>query len=64
MSQTNCLFAICIPLDNPLNLSSDVRKPVFRISDQVGHKPGCTVTEDGKRLEISDSGSREIILSV
>ena len=22
------------------------RKPVFRISDQVQHKPGCTITED------------------
>ena len=25
-------------------------------SDQLRHKPGCTVTEDGKRLEISDLG--------
>ena len=23
-----------------------VRKPVFGVSDQVTHKPGCTVTED------------------
>ena len=23
-----------------------VRKPVSRVSNQVGHKPGCTVTED------------------
>ena len=23
-----------------------VRKPVFGVSDQVPHKPGCTVTED------------------
>ena len=22
------------------------------VSDQVQHKPGCTVTEDGQRLEI------------
>ena len=30
-----------------------MRKPVFRVSDQVRHKPDCTVTEDGYRLEIS-----------
>ena len=24
-----------------------VRKPVFRVSDLVRHKPGCTGTEDG-----------------
>ena len=41
-----------------------VRKPVCRVSDHVPHKPGCTATEDGKRLEISDVGSRGIVLSV
>ena len=41
-----------------------VRKPVFGVSDQVRHKPGCTATEDGQRLEISDLGSRGIVLSV
>ena len=35
-----------------LNLST--RNPIFRVSDQARPKPGCTVTEDGKRLEISD----------
>ena len=34
------------------------------ISDLVRHKPGCAVTEDDKRLEISDLGSRGIVLSV
>ena len=34
------------------------------VSDEVRHKPGCTVTEDGERLEISDLGSRGIVLSV
>ena len=24
-----------------------LRKPVFGVSDQVLHKPGCTATEDG-----------------
>ena len=33
-------------------------------SDQVLHKPGCTVKEDGLRLEILDIESREIVLSV
>ena len=25
----------------------DLRKPVFGVSDQVRHKPGCTATENG-----------------
>ena len=33
-------------------------------SDQVRHNTGCTVTEDGKRLEILDLESRGIVLSV
>ena len=33
-------------------------------SDQVRHKPGYTVTEDGNRLEILDLESRGIVLSV
>ena len=28
-------------------MSLVVRKPVFRVSDQVPHKLGCTATEDG-----------------
>ena len=31
-----------------------MRKPVFGISDQVRHKPGCEATENDYRLEISD----------
>ena len=30
-----------------LENSCDVRKPVFWVSDQVWHKPGCAATEDG-----------------
>ena len=45
-------------------MSLIVRKPVFGVSDQVPHKPGCTVTELGQRLEISDLDSRGIVLSV
>ena len=33
------------------------------VSDLVRHKPGCTATEDGLRLEISDLESRGIVLS-
>ena len=29
------------------NMSLVMRKPVFRVSDQGRHKPGCTGTEDG-----------------
>ena len=32
------------------------------VSDLVRHKPGCTATEDGYRLEISDLESRGIVL--
>ena len=42
-------------------MSLVVRKPVFGVSDQVPHKPGCTATEDGWRLEISYLGRREIV---
>ena len=45
-------------------LSLVVRKPVFGVSDQVRHKPGCTATEDGYRLEISDLGRKGIVLSI
>ena len=34
------------------------------VSDLVRHKPGCTATEDGQRLEISDLESRGIVLSM
>ena len=30
-----------------------MRKPVSGVSDKVRHKPGCCVTEDGKRLEMN-----------
>ena len=50
--------------DQAGQLSLVVRKPVFGVSDQVPHKPGCKAIEDGERLEISDLGSRGIVLSV
>ena len=45
-------------------MSRVMRKPVLGVSDLVQHKHGCTATEDGERLEISDLGSRGIVLSV
>ena len=39
-------------------------KPVFGISEKARHKPGCTASGDGQRLEISDLGSRGIVLSI
>ena len=45
-------------------MSLVVRKPVFGVSDQVQHKPGCTASEDGQMLEISDLGGRGIVLSL
>ena len=38
------------------------RKPVFGVSCQVLHKPGCTTTEDVKRFGILDLGSRGFVL--
>ena len=46
------------------HMSLVVRKPVFGVSVQVPHKPGCTATKDGYKLEISDLGSRRIVLSM
>ena len=34
------------------------------VFDLVQHKTGCTATEDGQRLEISDLGRRGIVLSM
>ena len=41
-----------------------MRKPIFGVSEQVGHKPGCAVTEDGERLEILDFERIGIVLSM
>ena len=47
-----------------LLLSRVARKPVFGVVDQVQHKQGLTATEDGKRLEILNEGSKSIVLSL
>ena len=67
VSNNLCLlpFFIPCPLEVLLyRLSRIMRKPVLGLgfSDQAQHKPGCTTKEDGKRLEISDLGSRGIVL--
>ena len=41
-----------------------MRKPVSGFPKRVQHKPGCTATEDGERLEISDLESKGIVLSM
>ena len=45
-------------------MSCILRKLVSGVSDQIKHKQGCTATEDGQRLSISDLGNREIVLSM
>ena len=35
--------------DNTNYMSRIMRKPVFRVYDQVQHKPGCAVTEDSEK---------------
>ena len=37
------------------------RKSVFGVSDPVRHKPGCTVTEAGQRLEILNLEGKGIV---
>ena len=39
-------------------------KTSILVFDLVQHKPGCTATEDGQRLEILDLESRGITLSM
>ena len=55
----------CVPCSKEccgcsFDMSLVMRKPVFRISDQISHKTSSTFTEGGQRLEISDLGSRGI----
>ena len=38
---------IPIDLKDKIKLSSDTRKPVFMVFNQVPHRTGCTATEDG-----------------
>ena len=56
-----------------INVHASLRKEISEprhektnvlVSDLVRHKPGCTATEEGYRLEISDLESRGIVLSM
>ena len=47
------------PVNEPCHEKTNVL-----VSDPVQHNPGCTVTEDGWRLEISVLESRRIVLSI
>ena len=51
----------CCSNDIVNNMSLVVRKLVFGGFDLVRHKPDCSATEDGKRLEILYLGSRGIV---
>ena len=53
------LFSLLNPIIEPRHEKTNVL-----VSDQVQYKPGCTATEDGWKLEISDLGSRGIVLSM
>ena len=44
------------------SLSRVMRKPVFRVFNQVRQKHDCTATEDGQRIEILDLGRRGAVL--
>ena len=44
-------------------MSLVMRKPVFRVCDQVRLKPACSTTEANSCLEILDVASIGIILS-
>ena len=68
MSKKNqCFHLFMVALDLILfKLADEPRheKTNILLSDLVQQKPGCTATEDGWRLEISDLESRGIILSM
>ena len=46
------------------DMSRLVGKTNNMVSEQVRHKPGCTGTEDGQRLEILDLESRGIVRAI
>ena len=45
-------------------MSRDARNPVFGVSYQVPHKPACTVSEKGLKLENLDFRRTGIVLSL
>ena len=74
-NQTSRYICKCIrmpnsdPMDNFVYLYLTLigprsEKTGLGVSDQARHKQGCTATEDGWRLEISDLGRRGIVPSM
>ena len=65
---SSCLFLFLSFYFLSFSLSLSIIEPRHEktnvlVSDLVRHKPGCTTTENGLRLEISDLESRGIVLS-
>ena len=63
LSSGNAMQCLSHLIDQIDKMSRGMRKPVSGVSDKVPHKPACTATEDGQKLEISDLGRRGIVLS-
>ena len=53
----------CLTKSIYINLSHVKRKPVFRVSDTVLHKPACIVAKEGNKLELLIISKRRIVLS-
>ena len=51
---TNKSISGSLAMEKQYYMSGNSRKPVFRVCDQVQHKPACAITEDGQKLEISE----------
>ena len=63
-----CLYITFYRLCQYIDTSSSLFKSTLRLSlvlrKPVRHKPGCTATEDGYRIEISDLDRSGIALSM
>ena len=67
VSDSASLFEILpnkLKSQNPLLLEPRREKTGLRVSDQVRHKPSCTVTEAGSRLKILAISRRGTVLSM
>ena len=65
---SDCIIISSLDMSTSMKFKYVTNEPVCEKtnnlgSDQVRHKPGCTNTEDGLRLEILDLESREIVLT-
>ena len=56
---------LILPSTNELNIYEPCHEETISVVlEQVQHKPSCTSTEDGWKLEISDVESRGTVLSL